>query len=96
MDRWATRVVGFDLILLIGTVHTGTFDAAVDRNTRFGVHRSIAHELRRKGVQSGWVEESSTSLLCYFGASKNGQQLELPTRIRLESLPVFGFVVRYY
>ena len=35
-----------------------TFDAAVDRNIRFGVHRSIGHSLRLEGVESGSAEVS--------------------------------------
>lgn len=92
-DRWVTGVPGF---YLIGTVHMGTFDAAVGRNTRFGVHRSIGHSLRPEGVQSGLVEVSSTTLLYYLWYIKNGQRLEFGFRILFESLPALRFEVRYY
>ena len=52
--------MGFYLISLIGTVHMGTFDAAVDGNTRIGVHRSIEHQWRLEGVESGLDEASFT------------------------------------
>lgn len=55
--------MGFYLVSPIGTVHMGTFDAAIDRNTHFDVHRSIEHELRLEGVESGLAEVSSTTLL---------------------------------
>ena len=74
----------------------GTFDAAVDRNTRFGVHRSIEHELRPEGVESGLAEVSSTRLLPDLWYLKNGQRLGLYIQIRLKSLPVLGFIARYY
>ena len=50
MNRRVTGVVGFYLISLIGSAHMGTFDAAVDRNTYFDVHRSIEHQSRLAGV----------------------------------------------
>lgn len=74
----------------------GTFDAAAGRNTRFGVYRSIGHELRLEGVQSGLVEVSSTRLLYYLWYVKNGQRLEFGIQIPLESLPALRFEVRYY
>lgn len=42
-DRWVTGVANFYLISRIDTLHMGIFDATVDRNTRFGGHRSIGH-----------------------------------------------------
>ena len=49
-NRRVAGVADFYLIPLIGTVHTGTLDAAVDRNTYFGGHRSIEHQLRLEVV----------------------------------------------
>ena len=71
-DRWVTGVAGFYLIALTGTVHMGTFDAAVDRNTRFGVHRSIEHELRLEGVESGLADVSFTDYYTICGIPKTG------------------------
>jgi hypothetical protein len=49
-NRRVAGVADFYLIPLIGTVHTGTLDAAVDRNTYFGAHCSIEHQSHLEGV----------------------------------------------